>query len=218
MGGWPKLGGWNGGGHCPCGASPPHTALGKRSLMCGKGGISGGGRGGCSPMPGPGKKGIIAPIPACRRSIFSPRGVRFSVSLSHRRILQIWWDLSFLQGAQSPQLSFRWQPTQSPHRFRFFFTGFSGGSSCGGGGCWGGGGRNPPSEHGTEAEAPMPAGVLEASELLTAVEDTLDTWPLFSVPETDASLSELSRDPARPARFTPTRTDPSSRSNDGLLS
>lgn len=59
---------------------------------------------------------------------------------------------------------------------------------------------------------------MEASELLTAVEDTLDTWPLFSVPETDASLSELSRDPARPARFTPTRTDPSSRSNDGLLS
>jgi hypothetical protein len=31
----------------------------------------------------------------------------FSVSFSQRLILQIWWLLSFLQGAQSPQLSLR---------------------------------------------------------------------------------------------------------------
>ena len=49
----------------------------------------------------------------------------FSVSRSQRRFLQIWWLFSFLQGAQSPQLSFLWQPEHSPHRFRFFFVGFS---------------------------------------------------------------------------------------------
>ena len=49
----------------------------------------------------------------------------FSVRRSHRRFLQIWWLFSFLQGAQSPQLSFLWQPEHSPHRFRFFFVGFS---------------------------------------------------------------------------------------------
>ena len=31
----------------------------------------------------------------------------FSVSFSHRLILQIWWDLSFRQGAHSLQLSLR---------------------------------------------------------------------------------------------------------------
>jgi len=45
----------------------------------------------------------------------------FSVSFSHLLILQIWWLLSFLHGAHSPQLSFRWQPMHSPHRFLFFF-------------------------------------------------------------------------------------------------
>lgn len=45
----------------------------------------------------------------------------FSVSFSHRRCLQIWWLLSLRQGAQSPQLSLRWQPMHSPQRFRFFF-------------------------------------------------------------------------------------------------
>ena len=49
----------------------------------------------------------------------------FSVSFSQRRTLQIWWLLSFLQGAQSPQLSFRWQPPHSPHLFLFFFDPFS---------------------------------------------------------------------------------------------
>ena len=49
----------------------------------------------------------------------------FSVRRSHRRFLQIWWLFSFLQGAQSPQLSFLWQPEHSPQRFRFFFVGFS---------------------------------------------------------------------------------------------
>lgn len=44
----------------------------------------------------------------------------FSVSFSQRRCLQIWWLLSFRQGAHSPQLSLRWHPTHSPHRLRFF--------------------------------------------------------------------------------------------------
>lgn len=45
----------------------------------------------------------------------------FSVSFSQRRCLQIWWLLSLRQGAHSPQLSLRWQPTHSPQRLRFFF-------------------------------------------------------------------------------------------------
>lgn len=49
----------------------------------------------------------------------------FSVSLSHLLILQIWWLLSFLQGAQSPQLSLRWHPLHSPQRLRFFLDPFS---------------------------------------------------------------------------------------------
>ena len=49
----------------------------------------------------------------------------FSVRRSQRRFLQIWWLFSFLQGAQSPQLSFLWQPEHSPQRFRFFLVGFS---------------------------------------------------------------------------------------------
>ena len=49
----------------------------------------------------------------------------FSVSRSQRRILQIWWLLSFRQGAQSPQLSFFEQPVHSPQRFRFFLFPFS---------------------------------------------------------------------------------------------
>jgi hypothetical protein len=44
----------------------------------------------------------------------------FSVNFSQRRILQIWWLLSFRHGAQEAQLSFRMQPTHSPQRFRFF--------------------------------------------------------------------------------------------------
>ena len=32
---------------------------------------------------------------------------------------------SYLQGAQSPQLSFLWHPVHSPHRLRFFLTGLS---------------------------------------------------------------------------------------------
>lgn len=44
----------------------------------------------------------------------------FSVSFSHLLCLHIWCDLSFLHGAQSPQLSFRWQPIHSPHLFLFF--------------------------------------------------------------------------------------------------
>lgn len=44
-----------------------------------------------------------------------------SVSFSQRRCLQIWWLLSLRHGAQSPQLSFFWQPMHSPHRLRFFF-------------------------------------------------------------------------------------------------
>lgn len=49
-----------------------------------------------------------------------PTRLRFSVSFSQRLILQIWWDLMFLHGAQAPQFSFRAHPVQSPQRFRFF--------------------------------------------------------------------------------------------------
>lgn len=44
-----------------------------------------------------------------------------SVNFSQRRCLQIWWLLSLRHGAQSPQLSFFWQPMHSPQRLRFFF-------------------------------------------------------------------------------------------------
>ena len=62
---------------------------------------------------------------ACFGRLTAAFRIFFSVSLSQRRTLQIWWLLSFLQGAQSPQLSFRWQPTHSPHLFLFFFDPFS---------------------------------------------------------------------------------------------
>ena len=60
----------------------------------------------------------------------------FSVSLSHLRTLQIWWLLSFLQGAHCPQLSFLWQPEHSPHLFLFFLLDFSRSRPMLGVGCW----------------------------------------------------------------------------------
>ena len=104
----------------------------------------------------------------------------FSVSFSQRLILQIWWLLSFLQGAQSPQLSLRWQPVHSPHLLRFFLTGFS------------------PSLSETE-------GVLELGwrgDLNPAVLDTAATCPELStllLPAPSLSV-ELSSDDARTFR------------------
>ena len=113
----------------------------------------------------------------------------FSVNLSHLRNLQIWWLLSFLQGAHSPQLSFFWHPVHSPQRLRFFFVGLSGSSTpIEGVGCW-----MPP-------WTPNPTWGLKASARparvsgVGSVEEIAATWP--GVSTEDWSLSLPSSDPA----------------------
>ena len=118
----------------------------------------------------------------------------FSVSLSHLLTLQIWWLFSFLQGAQSPQLSFLWQPWHSPHLFLFFLVGFSCVSAW-----W------PPERllwlrllRPGEPLLLMSAGGLKASARpvmvsgVGSVEEMAATWPGVSAsPGSDSDLSDL---------------------------